>query len=76
MTVTVMFRDGWTRYPVAVEIAGTCPVCGGPRGEPRGHNFYEDGDTFHVNVWDNPCGHVDRYPDVIAEARARKEQHQ
>lgn len=65
--------DGWTYYPMTVEIADTCPVCGGPRGEPRGYNFFEDGETFHVNVWDNPCGHIDSYRDCYFEAKKLKE---
>jgi hypothetical protein len=73
MKVTIMYRnsfiggDGWSYYPMNVEIADTCPVCGGPRGKPYGHNFYEDGETYHVHRWDNPCGHVDLYKDVYFE---------
>lgn len=51
-----------------VTIPTVCPRCGGPRGEVRGHNFCSDGEWAHVNVWDNPCGHVDMYADVIREA--------
>ena len=72
--VTVMYRnswfggDGWTYYPVTVEVADTCPVCGGPRGEPTPHSQCEDGEWFSLNTWTNPCGHLDRYPDVLVEA--------
>jgi hypothetical protein len=55
-----------------VTIDAICPVCKGPRGEVRGHNSYEDGVPFHVNVWTNPCGHVDYYGDVIREAAERE----
>jgi hypothetical protein len=51
-----------------VEIADTCPECGGPRGEPRSKRQHEDGEWYSVDVWDNPCGHVDAYVDVIKEA--------
>jgi hypothetical protein len=51
-----------------VEIADACPQCGGARGEIRGYNGCEDGDYYHVNVWNNACGHVDYYEAVIAEA--------
>jgi hypothetical protein len=74
MTVKVMYRnnwfggDGWTYYPVEVEISKTCPVCGGPRGEPGWYNFCEDGEWYSVNTWQNPCGHVDHYADVLIEA--------
>lgn len=72
--VTVMYRnnwfggDGWTFYPVTVEIANTCPVCGGPRGEPQHKSFYECGAWYNVNTWENPCGHIDKYKDVLVEA--------
>ena len=62
-------RSSFIRLPIkTVEMADTCPVCGGPRGEPRGFNFYESGETYWVNVWDNRCGHRDSYRDVLKEA--------
>ena len=79
MQVTVMYRnnwfggDGWRYFPVTVEIADTCPVCGGKRGEPRGYNFCEDEQWFWVNRWDNPCGHMDMYRDVLIESGYAKE---
>lgn len=77
MTVTVRDRSaeppwghGLSR-PVTREItiSTTCPVCGGQRGEPFGLNQYDDGDWYWVNVWINPCGHIDSSEDVLAEAR-------
>jgi hypothetical protein len=74
MKVKVMYRnswfggDGWTFYPVTVEIADTCPQCGGPRGEPAPNHFRECGEWYTVDTWENPCGHMDRYPDVLREA--------
>ena len=57
-----------------VTVPWVCPQCGGPRGEIHGMNMCEDGDYAWMNVWGNPCGHIDMYPDVIDEARsARKE---
>lgn len=52
-----------------VKISPNCPECGEPRGQIRGSNESEDGAFYHVNVWTNPCGHVDFYPAVLAEAR-------
>lgn len=52
-----------------VEISPTCPECGGPRGEARSMRQHEDGATYYVDVWKNPCGHVDMYRDVAEEAR-------
>jgi len=51
-----------------VTISAFCPVCGGRRGEPQGQNLCDDGAFYWVQVWDNPCGHVDQYEAVIKEA--------
>ena len=76
-TMTVRVRDqdaepwgyGLGRPMVrVVTIATRCPVCGGPRGEPRNLNQYEDGESYSVDVWRNACGHLDRYADVVQEA--------
>jgi hypothetical protein len=84
-TVTVRVRDrasespwgvGLTR-PITktVTISAFCPTCGARRGEPRGLNSCDDGAFYWVQVWDNPCGHVDYYADVLAEARERASHH-
>lgn len=82
-TMTVIVRDHqtekawwgrggpWSPVLRTVTIDAVCPQCGGPRGEVRGHNQYEDGVSFHVNVWNNPCGHIDYYGEVILEADER-----
>ena len=73
-TVRVMYRnnwfggDGWTYFPVTVEISNKCQVCGGERGHPRPYHFCEDGEWMTVDIWDNPCGHKDFYPDILKEA--------
>lgn len=79
-TISVTVRDhsrkapwgyGLTRPVVRkVTISANCPTCGGPRGERRGLNSCDDGAFYWVEVWDNPCGHLDRYEDVIREAAA------
>lgn len=61
-------RDGWPIGPRAIQISDKCPVCGGPRGEPVDKRFCEDGEWYSVNTWTNPCGHVDKYADVLREA--------
>lgn len=74
MTVTVMYRnnwfggDGWKFYPVTVQIPAVCPVCGGPRGEPTWDRFRDTGEWYSVHKWTNPCGHVDKYKDILIEA--------
>lgn len=73
---TIMFRnsftggDGWTCHPLEVNIAASCPICGGPRGEAEEFTFLEDGEFFTVDRWTNLCGHLDRYDAVFAEAMA------
>lgn len=51
-----------------VTIPRACPTCGARRGEPRNLNQYEDGARFSVDVWTNPCGHLDTYAAVLGEA--------
>lgn len=78
-TMTVRIRDhereraSWGSGPFSpairtVTISTRCAVCGGPRGEPRNLNQYEDGVHYATDVWDNPCGHVDYYHLVAQEA--------
>ena len=80
MKVTVRDRSAesaWGSGPinpcvVTVEIADNCPVpgCGAKRGEPRHLRQCDDGAWYSVQVWDNPCGHVDMYEAVVREAKA------
>lgn len=53
-----------------VEIAPVCPQCGGPRGKPQTLRFRDlpTGHFYAVSCWENPCGHLDRYDAVLAEA--------
>jgi hypothetical protein len=75
MTVTIRDRSAeapWGSGPTRpvtrrVTISAHCPVCEGRRGEPRGLNQCDDGERYWVQVWDNPCGHVDRYENVVRE---------
>ena len=57
------------RYLRTVEIGDKCPKCGGERGTPYFSRFCEEGDFYSVSNWSNPCGHVDMYEEVLAEAR-------
>lgn len=76
MTVTIRDRSkeaAWGSGPTSprtmkITIPAYCPLCGGRRGEPRGANACDDGTWYWVQQWDNPCGHVDRYEAVLAEA--------
>lgn len=81
MLVTVIDRTAqdkaWGRTQTSIQnylrtitIADTCPTCGGPRGEPRMARQCDDGEWFNVSRWENPCGHIDRYADVLREVAA------
>ncbi|MDF5758560.1 hypothetical protein [Spongiactinospora sp. TRM90649] len=79
-TMTVRVRDRasespWGSGPTnpivrTVTISAHCPKCGGPRGVPRNLNTCDDGEHYSVDVWENPCRHVDFYADIVVEARA------
>jgi hypothetical protein len=53
---------------ITVALDWTCPKCGGPRGEPQPAISYDGSRRLHCDGWANPCGHVDTYGDVRAEA--------
>lgn len=81
MTVTVRDRSAESAWgsgltvPVTreVTISALCqvPDCGQRRGEPQGLSSCDDGAHYWVQVWKNPCGHVDMYAAVVEEARRR-----
>ena len=55
-------------YSGTFEISDKCPVCGGPRGVKRWKGLSYDGSRrLSVDCWSNPCGHIDKYSDVIKE---------
>ena len=64
--------DGWTYYPVRVEISDCCPICGEKRGTPQSTRYCEDGEWYNVDNWKNPCGHLDNYKDCLIEANKIK----
>lgn len=63
-TVTLVLRDGWHMNTSTVDVLWNCPTCGETMGEPKGHNFIEDGHPYFCHRWENPCGHVAHYEDV------------
>jgi len=72
-SVTVPARDDhegihWT----TIKLRWVCPVCGGRRGEIRNGLSWDGSRRLAVNVWHNPCGHVDKYPRLREEAAALK----
>lgn len=75
MKVRVIDRSRWgtsSPYPLIreVTISDTCPACGAQRGTPRAKRFYEDGEWLTCDIWENPCGHVDMYAQVLKEGSA------
>jgi hypothetical protein len=58
--------DGPLRVVLAtVEIPDACLTCAGPHGATRHIPQHEDGVDYGVDVWENPCGHTDRYERVM-----------
>lgn len=45
-----------------------CPKCGGPRGEVFKTRSYDGSRILDCDGWVNPCGHIDKYADMVAEA--------
>ncbi|MER6816115.1 hypothetical protein ABT299_43200 [Spirillospora sp. NPDC000708] len=72
MTVRVPdYGPGLRARPVkvtTVTIRTRCPRCGGPRGKPAPTLRGMRGQTHEVDIWTNPCGHVDLNTDVLIEA--------
>lgn len=56
---------------VQVKISDRCPVCGRERATVKYGTgvSYDGGKGLTVNVWENQCGHLDRYSLVLLEAR-------
>jgi hypothetical protein len=50
-------------------ISVGCPRCGQIRGRPELQIMFdaECGHYYCVDTWVNPCGHIDRYSDVLLE---------
>lgn len=53
-----------------VKLRWVCPKCGAPRGEVKSGRSYDGSRILFCDTWQNPCGHVDSYDDVRAEAAA------
>lgn len=51
-----------------VVLPWVCPRCGGPRGEPFPGISFDGSLRLACDRWLNPCGHVDTYEQVRAEA--------
>jgi len=56
------------QHLITVTLRWVCPTCVGPRGPVRPAISYDGSRRLACDGWSNPCGHVDFYADVRAEA--------
>lgn len=64
----------YTIHTQTVEIDDRCPRCGVQRGQPWKERLVEDGHAVTVDRWENECGHVDKYDEVLIEAMMAAEE--
>ena len=64
MKVTIPFKNETKE----IEISDYCPVCGQLRGNPMKQPLILNHRRLMVHVWDNPCGHIDKYEYCINES--------
>lgn len=61
--------DHQAAHKATFTIADTCPRCGGSRATVQWKVALYDGhNRMIVDIWTNPCGHVDLYTALRAEA--------
>ena len=53
---------------ITVTLRWVCPHCGGPRGPVHPVISYDGSRRLSCDGWTNPCGHIDYYRAVRAEA--------
>lgn len=56
-------------YTIKVELVWVCPKCNRVRGNVYRTFSYDGSRRVECDGWTNPCGHVDKYDAVRAEAR-------
>ena len=49
---------------ITVTIPWVCPECGAQRGAIKKVQSYDGSLRLICDGWENPCGHIDKYPDV------------
>ena len=68
-TVTISSRENHEgHYASTITVEWVCLKCGSPRGETYSGFSYDGSRRMAVDCWDNPCGHLELYSDVLAEA--------
>jgi len=64
----VVEHAGYPGNLITIEISDNCPVCGAKRGTSRWQGLSYDGSRrLNVDCWENACGHIDVYSNVIKE---------
>lgn len=53
-------------HAITATVPWVCLECSGPRGEPFKGQSYDGSRRLEVDVWNNPCGHVEKYAAVRA----------
>lgn len=53
---------------IALRLKWVCPVCGQPRGQVFESPVTLNKQRVITSLWGNPCAHLDRYDQVVAEA--------
>lgn len=53
---------------IDVNLRWVCPICGKQRGEIKTGYSYDGSLRLPVDIWQNPCGHIDKYANVRKEA--------
>lgn len=78
ITVTIPSREQHEGFSkVTLEIPAVCPKCGGKRAVKRWKGRSYDGSRYmEVDCWTNECGCIDKYRDVVVEAREFKQKEQ
>ena len=60
-------------FSVTVEIQDTCPKCGAKRGIKQWKGLSYDGSLrLSVDLWENECGHIDKYSEIREEVAKQK----
>lgn len=62
-------HEGFEYWVRKVRISKYCKRCGGERGKPYKTRSYDGSRFVCCDGWQNPCGHVDLYKDVVEESR-------
>jgi hypothetical protein len=57
-------------FATKVRIRWACPACGRLRGRVFRGLSWDGSRRLPVDCWVNPCGHIDKYDKVRAEAAA------